>query len=470
MLVPVRLRPSAPSYLLNLTLCCIKVKTTTTICAIATGISQGGVGIVRVSGSLCESIAQKMLGFLPKERYAHYGWFFNQNGEKIDKGIALYFPAPNSFTGESVLEFQGHGGLVVMREILASIVKLGGVYAQSGEFSKRAFLNGKMDLVQVEAVADMIEANSTQAAKSALKSLSGLFSKQVKELSEAIINLRVFIEASIDFVDEEIDFLQFEQIKSKAQKIRLKIVQILSSAEQGYILRDGLNVVIAGKPNVGKSSLLNALVQNQSAIVTDIAGTTRDSIKENININGIPLHIIDTAGLHGSNDEVEKLGIERAKNEIKNADAIMLVVDAQDSDIDYTILPKEVASKPMLLIKNKIDLKAQKAKKIQTNKHIQINISAKNNQGIDLIKNELSKIAGINDNTDGVILARKRQIIALESALSAIDDASIQLENQSLELAAEDLRLAGQFMGSITGEFLADDLLGEIFSSFCIGK
>jgi tRNA modification GTPase len=439
-----------------------------TICALASSAGKSGVGIVRVSGALASIIAKKMLGFTPEARYAHYGVFRNQAGEGIDKGIALFFPAPHSFTGEDVLELQGHGGTIVMQEILTSVLSLGAEPAEPGEFSKRAFLNGKMDLVQVEAVADMIDATSKQASQSALKSLSGEFSKKINKLTQSIIQLRVFVEATIDFSDEEIDFLQNEQVKQKTQTLKTQIQIILKSAQQGAILRNGLSVAIAGKPNAGKSSLLNALTQNDSAIVTDIAGTTRDILKETIHIKGVPLNIIDTAGLHESVDIVEREGIKRAKNAIQQADVVLLVFDAREAP-DFTLLPKNTQAQ-VLLIKNKVDLVKSPIEKNTFSGKVQLNICAKDALGLDLLRDELSNIAGLSDTQEGVLLARERHLIALKSALGSVVDALLQLENGAVELMAEDLKAAAGFMGSITGEFSSDDLLGEIFSSFCIGK
>ncbi len=441
-----------------------------TICALASSIGKGGIGVVRVSGPLSQTIAQKMLGFVPKPRYAYYGSFFDNNHTEVDKGIALFFPGPNSFTGEDVLEFQGHGGMSVMRSLIESSIALGAKPAEPGEFSKRAFLNGKMDLVQAEAVADIIEANSEQASRSALRSLSGVFSKQVNALTRSIIELRVFVEATIDFSDEEIDFLQSEQVKEKTQNIQEEIQKILHSATQGAILREGLNVAIAGKPNAGKSSLLNALTQRSSAIVTDIAGTTRDVLRETIHINGMPLNIIDTAGLHESQDVVEKEGIRRAIDAIAKADVVLMMYDAQDQTPDFSVLPETVDPKKLLIIKNKIDLTGEKVERTVENNKIQLSICAKDIKGIDLLKQELADRAGLDSGAEGVVLARKRHIIALEESLESISNALMQLDGGAIELMAEDLRHAGQAMGSITGEFSSDDLLGEIFSSFCIGK
>jgi len=443
---------------------------TTTICALASALGQGGIGVVRVSGPQSTEIAQKMLGHVPKARYAHYGSFFNQKGVEIDKGVALFFPGPHSFTGEDVLEFQGHGGILVMRSLLESAMALGAVAAEPGEFSKRAFINGKMDLVQAEAVADIIDASSEQSARSALRSLSGEFSDQVNALTKALIELRVFVEATIDFSDEEIDFLASGDVKLKVEKIENDIKDILNSAEQGAILREGLTVAIAGKPNAGKSSLLNALTQVSSAIVTDIAGTTRDVLKETIQVNGMPLNIIDTAGLHISEDKVEQEGIKRAHSEIERADVVLMVFDAQDKNPDLSILPSGIEGKPIILIKNKVDITGEPTGITRGDDQVQLALSAKQSQGVDLLRQELSDIAGLSDTGEGVLLARKRHIIALESALDSTRHALDQLNNNASELVAEDLRQAAQYLGSITGEFSSDDLLGEIFSSFCIGK
>ncbi|MBE8159150.1 MAG: tRNA uridine-5-carboxymethylaminomethyl(34) synthesis GTPase MnmE [Betaproteobacteria bacterium] len=333
----------------------------TTICALASSVGKGGIGVVRVSGEIAAAIGGKMLGELPQPRQAKYGWFVDKNGVKIDKGIALFFPSPNSFTGEDVLELQGHGGISVMNNLLSAALEFGAVAAEPGEFSKRAFLNGKMDLLQAEAVADIIDANSTQAARSALRSLSGEFSEQANALTKSIIDLRVFVEASIDFADEEIDILQADKVKIKLENICQEIAKILKSAEQGAILREGLNVVIAGKPNAGKSSLLNALTRQSSAIVTDIAGTTRDVLKETIHLNGLPLNIIDTAGLRPSDDVVEKAGIKRAYAEIEQADVVLLVFDASADEADFSLLSERADCKNLLLIKNKIDLTKEPA-------------------------------------------------------------------------------------------------------------
>lgn len=442
----------------------------TTICALASALGQGGIGVVRISGTAAIEIAKKMLGQLPKPRYAHYGSFFNEDGDEIDKGVALFFPAPHSFTGEDVLELQGHGGLLVMRLLLEAAMSLGATAAEPGEFSKRAFLNGKMDLVQAEAVADIIDASSKRSARSALRSLSGEFSEQVNALTQALIELRVFVEATIDFSDEEIDFLASGEVKKKIEKIEQDIQDILTSAEQGIILREGLSIVIAGKPNAGKSSLLNALTQESSAIVTDIAGTTRDVLKETIHINGMPLNIIDTAGLHISNDKIEQEGIKRAYSEIERADVVVVVFDAQDKMPDLSILPEGIDDKPILLIKNKVDLTGDAVGIEVLGSKTQLSLCAKKSEGIDLLRQKLADIAGLSDTNEGILLARKRHIVALQSALSFVNNALVQLDNNASELLAQDLYHAAQGLGAITGEFSSDDLLGEIFSSFCIGK
>lgn len=441
-----------------------------TICAIASGIGQAGVGVIRVSGPLALRIAKKMLGYKPKPRFAHYGSFINKDSEIIDMGVALFFPAPNSFTGEDVFEMQGHGGSEVMRSLLDTAIVNGAIVANPGDFSKRAFLNGKMDLVQAEAIADLISANSKQSARSALRSLSGEFSNQVNLLTKLITELRVFVEATIDFSEEEIDFLESSQVNDRLINIEKEIASILATAKKGAILREGLFIVIAGKPNAGKSSLLNALTLQSSAIVTDEAGTTRDVLRETIHINGAPLNIIDTAGLHLSDNKIEKEGIKRAHVEIEKADLVIVVFDAQDIKADLSILPIGFQDKPILLVKNKVDLTNEPIAKTQELGQVQLALSAKDGAGIDLLRKELERISGLNDLGENVVLARKRHIIALELALNYTKNAIEQLNNGASELLAEDLRQAGIQLGSITGEFSSDDLLGEIFSSFCIGK
>ena len=440
-----------------------------TICAIASGIGQSGIGIVRVSGPLAKSTSKKILQADLKPRYAYYGAFYDQNNV-IDKGVAIFFPGPNSYTGEDVVEFQGHGGTSVLRKILEITMSSGVRLAEPGEFSKRAFLNGKMDLIQAEAIQDLIQSNSEESALSAVRSLTGEFSIKINQVLSELISLRVFIEATIDFSDEEIDFIESHEVSNKLHTLKESLLDIQQTATQGAILRDGIHVAIAGKPNAGKSSLLNMLTKESSAIVTDIAGTTRDVLKETIHIDGMPIHIIDTAGLHDSDDVVEQEGIRRAHNEINNADIILLVFDSRDSKANLSILPDSVKNKPKILVRNKIDLAGNKSSVKKVGNITEISISAKNGDGIDTVRESLSEFAGLNSGIEGVFVARKRHLDAIEETLEFINSASSQLNSGSSELVAEDLRQAGMKLGQITGEFSSDDLLGEIFSSFCIGK
>ena len=441
-----------------------------TICALATAYGQSGIGVIRVTGPLSKSISKKILHQDLQPRYAYYGSFFDNDNNLIDKGVAIAFPGPNSYTGEDVVEFQGHGGVSVIRKLLETIISLDVRVAEPGEFTKRAFLNGKMDLVQAEAVQDLIQSSSEESALSAVRSLTGEFSEKINQILSELISLRVFVEATIDFSDEEIDFLESHEVSSKLHSLKLTLLNILESANQGAILRDGIHVAIAGKPNAGKSSLLNSLTKQPSAIVTDLAGTTRDVLKETIQIDGMPIHIIDTAGLHNSDNIIEQEGIRRAHTEINNADVVLLVYDASDKSVDLSILPESVKDKPKIVIKNKIDLTGSKTgiQKIQNNP--EISISAKNGDGINIVRKALADFAGLNSNTEGVFLARKRHIIAINETLSFINSAISQLDGGASELVAEDLRQAGMHLGQITGEFSSDDLLGQIFSSFCIGK
>ena len=441
-----------------------------TICALATAIGQSGIGVVRVSGPLSKAIGQKLLHIELKVRHAYYGSFYDKDSNKIDKGVSIYFPGPNSYTGEDVIEFQGHGGMSVLRKLLETTTFFGARLAEPGEFTKRAFLNGKMDLVQAEAVQDLIQSSSEQSALSAVRSLTGEFSEKINHLLADLTSLRVFVEATIDFSDEEIDFLESHEVLVKLQTLKNLLLEILESANQGAILRDGLYVAIAGKPNAGKSSLLNALTKQPSAIVTDIAGTTRDVLKETIHIDGMPLHIIDTAGLHNSNNIIEQEGIRRAHTEINNADVVLLVYDAKDKLADLSILPEAVKNKPIIYIRNKIDLLKAKAEIKEVENQTEVSLSAKNGDGIDLLRQALSEAAGYKPDGEGVFLARKRHILSIKLTLNYVNSAIEQLEGGASELVAEDLRQAGMSLGTITGEFSSDDLLGEIFSSFCIGK
>jgi len=453
--------------------------TTDTIAAIATAPGQAGVGIVRVSGPKALEIARNMLGFEPRPRYAHYGPFQDSRGELIDEGIGLYFPNPHSFTGEDVFELQGHGGTVILDMLLREVCSQGARLARPGEFSERAFLNDKLDLAQAEAIADLIESSSEQAARCAVRSMQGVFSRRIDELVDAVTHLRIYVEAAIDFPEEEIDFLADGKVAVDLQSLLQQVEQILSEAQQGTILRDGMKVVIAGRPNAGKSSLLNALAGREAAIVTAIEGTTRDVLREHIHIDGMPLHIIDTAGLRDSPDEVEQIGIARAWDEIRQADRILLMVDATTTDKTepHEIWPDFIdqlpASAPVTVIRNKVDLTGEpvgiSAEPDQTAPVIRL--AAKGSEGLDILRNHLKESIGFASTTEGGFLARRRHLDALERARDSLLQGQTQLEGYGAgELLAEDLRAAQDALGEITGHLTPDDLLGKIFSSFCIGK
>lgn len=442
---------------------------TDTIAAIATPPGRGGVGIIRISGKQSSVIAETILGLIPKPRYAHYGSFKDQSNNVLDNGIAIYFPAPNSFTGEDVLELQGHGGQVVLDMLLETCIALGARLANPGEFSERAFLNDKIDLAQAEAISDLIDSNSRQAAKSALRSLQGEFSSSINQLRQQLIELRIYVEAALDFPDEEIDFLADSSVLKRLDNAQQQFDDIYQRAEQGRILREGMNLVIAGRPNAGKSSLLNALAGTESAIVTDIAGTTRDVVKEHINLDGMPVHVIDTAGLRESDDPVEQIGIQKAWQAIEEADLVLVLIDDSQQNDKY---PQEIVAKlpehlPQITVYNKIDL-SQHAAGI---KEDVLYISAKHQQGIDALKEHLKTRMGYQSNTEGTFIARRRHIDALQRTQDALQNARTQLTVFNAgELMAEELKLAQDALGEITGKMTADDLLGEIFSSFCIGK
>lgn len=448
---------------------------TDTIAAVATAPGRGGVGIIRVSGRGACDIAQAITGKSLTPRQAHYLPFYNAEQQELDQGIALLFKGPHSFTGEDVLELQGHGGPVVLGLLLERVKQLGARQAKPGEFSERAFLNDKLDLAQAEAIADLIEASSEQAARNALSSLQGVFSNQVHALVESLIALRIYVEAAIDFPEEEIDFISDGKVAADLNAIVAELEQLLARARQGQLVRDGMRVVIAGKPNAGKSSLLNALVERDSAIVTDIAGTTRDVLKEHIHIDGMPLHIIDTAGLREASDAVEKIGIERAWNEINQADRILLLIDAQDTIAHPDWQPENVwpeftdklqHSDKVSVIYNKIDL--VDGSKLPENA---VKISAKSGLGLEGLKQHLKDCIGYQSTTEGTFTARQRHIDALLAAERSLQTGAEQLQAHAAgELLAEDLREAQNHLSEITGEFTSDDLLGRIFSSFCIGK
>ncbi|MBL8464422.1 MAG: tRNA uridine-5-carboxymethylaminomethyl(34) synthesis GTPase MnmE [Thauera sp.] len=438
-----------------------------TIAAIATAPGRGGIGVVRVSGAGLGAFALALCGRAPRPRTAHFTRFLDEQEQAIDEGVLLYFAAPASFTGEDVLELQGHGGPVVMQMLLERCLQLGARLAEPGEFTRRAFLNGKLDLAQAEGVADLIEASTAAAARSAVRSLSGQFSEEVHRITDALIDLRMLVEATLDFPEEEIDFLERARAMPRLESIRESLEGVLDRARQGALLRSGLNVVLVGAPNVGKSSLLNQLAGEERAIVTDIAGTTRDALRETIQIEGIPLHIIDTAGLRETEDRVERIGIERTWREIARADVILHLVEAgvtADGDLDAR-LPQGVER---IVVANKIDLAGLPPGRVEAGGRVRLQVSARSGEGVELVRQELLRIAGWHAHGEDVILARERHLLALREALGHVEAAGTQLG--ALELFAEELRLAQEELGTITGEFSADDLLGVIFSRFCIGK
>lgn len=452
--------------------------TNDTIVAQATPPGRGGVGIVRVSGPAAVQVAELLLGHCPVPRKAEYLPFRDQQGALLDEGIALYFPGPNSFTGEDVLELQGHGGPVLIDMIVRSVLDIPGIRpARPGEFSERAFLNDKLDLTQAEAIADLIDTTSEQAAKAALQSLKGEFSHRVDQLVDAVIQLRMYVEAAIDFPDEEIDFLSDGKVAGDLEAVIDRLHDIHVQAKQGSLLREGMQVVIAGRPNAGKSSLLNALAGRESAIVTAIAGTTRDVLREHIQIDGMPLHIIDTAGLRESPDEVEQIGIQRAWDEIRQADRVLFMVDASETNATH---PEDIwpeffeqlpEALPVTVIRNKSDLTAEPIAIDDIQGIPVIHLSAKTGHGIELLRDHLKHCVGYQATGEGHFMARRRHLDALEKARQHLLTGQEHLEyNLAGELLAEELRITQQHLNEITGEFTSDDLLGKIFGSFCIGK
>ncbi len=439
-----------------------------TIAAIATPSGQGGVGIIRVSGSKASVLAEKISGLCPAPRYAHYGKFSDENKTTIDSGLTLYFKKPYSFTGEDVVEFHAHGGPVVLDLLLKEILSHDVRPARAGEFTERAFLNDKIDLTQAEAIADLIAADSEQAARAAMRSMQGEFSAIIQQLVEALIQLRIYVESALDFPEEEIDFLADDAIANKLEAVKQKLLAVKKSAQQGRLLKEGMTVVIAGKPNAGKSSLLNQLAGQESAIVTEIPGTTRDILREHIQIDGLPLHIIDTAGLRDSDDIVEQEGVKRARQMIEKADRILLVVDIKDKD--ETLLETLPENIGITTVVNKIDTQKQ-ASKISENKNTKIYLSAKTGDGVDLLKQHLKNCMGYQQKNEGQFIARRRHLDAIDKAEQHLKIADINLHQlKAGELLAEELRFAQEALSSITGEFSSDDLLGRIFSDFCIGK
>lgn len=439
-----------------------------TIVAIATAPGVGAVGIVRISGPGTRAVARAMLGELPQPRRAKLASFRDHDGAAIDHGIALFFPAPQSFTGEDVLELQGHGGPVVLDSIVARALSLGARLARPGEFSERAFLNGKLDLVQAEAIADLIESASTAAARSAMRALAGDFSRALHALSEALIEARLHVEAAIDFPEEEIDFLADGVLRTRIEALLGRLTDLTRTSEQGRLLREGLTVMLVGRPNVGKSSLLNRLAAYEAAIVSPIPGTTRDVLRERILLDGIPLHLIDTAGLRETSEPIEREGVARARAALAQADLALVLFD------DAAQVPPLLAELPpqleFVLVRNKIDL-AGTASGARPGPHGQeIAISALTGAGLDALRTALKAVTGIQRPDDGVFIARRRHLDALQRAHGHVCNACAQLDAKQGELMAEELRLAQRALGEITGEFTADDLLGRIFASFCIGK
>ena len=465
-----------------------------TICAIATAPGRGGIGIVRISGPLAKIISKEITSTTLQPRLATFVEMKSNNDEVIDSGIGLYFESPNSFTGENIVELQGHGGIHVLRSVLARVIECGARLARPGEFTERAFLNGKIDLLQAEAIADLVDASSTQAARSAMRTLKGVFSAKIHQLVAAVTSIRVNVEATIDFSDEDIDIMSYTGVECAMLEAREMLAEIFQEAQQGVLLKDGLNIVIAGAPNAGKSSLLNALAGVDAAIVTDIPGTTRDVLRQEISLAGLPMHIYDTAGMRESADVVEQEGVRRARSTLGEADLILLVTDASacdNSDIEqimqplveintdtgdlpYTISPQLL--KRLCVVFNKVDLLTDKFKQTYCTDFQDISlkffyISAKTGAGLEGLKSHLLEVAGFESTHEQNFSARERHVAALKEAesflISAIKGVSNHLQ---IELIAEDLRMVQQHLGAITSNVTSDDLLGEIFSSFCLGK
>ena len=451
------------------------------IAAVITPPGRGAVAIIRVSGPLTQEVANAILGQLPPPRQALFSRF-TRMGQVIDEGVAIYFPGPHSFTGEDVLELQGHGGPVVVQQLLQAVLTLGVRLAEPGEFSRRAFLNNKIDLAQAEAIADLIQADSEQAAQSAVRSLQGEFSRHIEHLLEQLIELRVYVEAAIDFSDEEIDFFDEARMAEHLARLLRQLDTLSETARQGAILREGMTVVIAGEPNAGKSSLLNALAGRETAIVTELAGTTRDILREHIHIDGMPLHLLDTAGLRESDDRVEQEGIRRARDAIAAADLVLVVVDGSRPEPIAHVFERALDQlknidnvPPMTVVINKHDLITDLGHLDLTPLAVvdKILVSAKTGQGLHQLREHLKARMGYTASPEGVFIARRRHLIALEHARAAIEAGGENLAKQGLrgiELLAEELRHAQMALSEITGAFTTDDLLGEIFSSFCIGK
>jgi tRNA modification GTPase len=441
-----------------------------TIAAIATAPGSGGIGVVRVSGPACLAIARAVLGTSPPARHAAYLAFKDADEGLIDRGIAIYYSAPHSYTGEDVLELQGHGGTAILQLLLARCIALGARHAEPGEFTRRAYLNDKLDLAQAEAVADVISAATTEAARSAVRSLAGEFSQRIHSMRDKLIDLRMFVEACLDFPEEDIDFITQGGVALKLAAVSAELDAVFKGASQGNLLRDGIHVVLIGQPNVGKSSLMNQLAGEEVAIVTPIAGTTRDTIKSAIQINGVPLHVIDTAGLRETDDEVERHGIARTWRATENAQIALILVDAAHgiTETEKSILARLGHVAHQIWVHNKIDIAHTQPQLIERAGETHLYLSAKTGAGVDMLRKHLLKLAGWQASGEGVYMARERHLNAMARVRECLQRANDQL--QQPELMAEEMRMAQEFLNEITGEFTSDDLLGEIFSRFCIGK
>jgi tRNA modification GTPase len=446
------------------------------IAAIATPPGRGGVGIVRISGKSLTSLAQAILGGLPEPRKAQLSRFLDIEGQVIDQGIALYFPAPHSYTGEDVLELQGHGGPAIMNLLLSQCLACGARLAEPGEFTLRAYLNNKIDLVQAESVSNLIQASTSEAARCAVRSLQGHFSCAINELVQSLTTLRMLIEATLDFPEEEIEGLYNTEIHARLDAINEQLARVMSSAVRGNLLQEGIKAVLVGEPNVGKSSLLNQLAEDDVAIVTEIPGTTRDSIQRTITIAGVPIHVTDTAGLRETTDVVEQKGIERTQAAVRNADILIHLIDGSNpvaGDTSKVILTAFSIDKPHITVINKIDLLHAQPRIETSNHHAEIYLSARTGAGIEMLREQILKTAGwqTNQTEEGLFMARQRHLESLHTAQQHINAAWAYSESESnWELLAEELRIAQEALSSITGRFTADDLLGKIFSEFCIGK
>lgn len=443
-----------------------------TICAVATPPGRGGIGVIRVSGPAAGDCAAALAGRLPAPRHAAFRRFRDSDGEPLDEGILLWIPGPDSFTGEDVVEVQGHGAPVVMDRLLRRLTELGARLARPGEFSERAFLNGRLDLAQAEAIADLIASGTEQGARAAMRSLRGAFSDEIHRLVAALTELRVYVEAAIDFPEEEVDFLADGEVAKRLASIQAKLRSVLDSARQGQLLRDGMTAVIAGRPNVGKSSLLNRLAGHDAAIVTAVPGTTRDMLREQIQIDGMPLHIVDTAGLRDSEDVVEMEGVRRAREAMESADRILLVVEdaAGPGECERRVLEELPRGIGVTMVRNKVDISGRLPALEREGDVTEVRLSALSGAGVDLLRQHLKDCMGYAE-VEGGFIARRRHLSALRRAQQALQDADAQMRGSIAgELMAEDLRRAQEALGEITGAVTSEDLLGEIFSSFCIGK